>query len=60
MKKLNLDSLKDMGDKVVTQVQEVAEKVVEFIKKNKKTLIVLAVLYLAWRYLFGEDNEDSE
>jgi len=55
MKKMK--SIDSVVESTFSKVEQVADELVKFIKKHKKTIILLAIGYGIYRFLFEENEE---
>ena len=60
MQKLNktLEVVKNDVDNLVGSAGKQANIAIEFIKRHKKLIITIVVIYLIYRYLFTESDEE--
>lgn len=64
MKKLEKTITKIEGDvetfakKLFGEVKKPVENTVNFVKKHKKILLIVAVIYIGFNYLFAESDEE--
>lgn len=58
MKKINesFEKLENDIEKVSGMVEEPVENMMTFIKEHKKVLMIVAIIYIIYRYLFSEDE----
>lgn len=59
VKKVQDDITKTL-DTITTKVRELADEAVSYAKKHKKLIIIGVALFVAYKFIFGEEESDDE
>lgn len=54
------NDVETFAKKIFGEVKKPVESIVNFVKKHKKILAILAVAYIGFNYLFAETDENEE
>lgn len=62
MKKFNkvVTDVETSIDKMIKEVEKPFKGILEFVKKHKKFILTLGVIYFVFNYLFSNDDEVEE